>query len=116
MGKMIKVVTKAPLEAPEVKEIEHSLSNLQAEVKGLLTTVVDDRLEAKGITIYANDEGLLLGMEHNFQAQYQQTIVGPVVLTAHNDEGETVSLTDEQVETALTYLKRAPKPIGGCLG
>ena len=116
--KKIRVVTKAPLEAPDVKEIEHSLANLQKEVGGLLTSVVSEKLEAKNITLFANDEGLLLGMEQNITDQYYQPIVGPILLAAHNDEGETVSLTDAQVEAALSFLKQAPKPLrpGAWLG
>jgi len=113
----IRVVTKEPLKAPEVKEIEHGLSEMQACVGGgLLTSVVDDGLESKGITFYANDEGLLLGFEPNILDSYRQPIVGPILLAGHNNEGETVTLTDEQVATALKFFEDAPKCRSGRLG
>ena len=62
------------------------------------------------IDLWLNEEGKLIGLEPNpiatalFWDKYgfgTDIIVGDVFLTAHNDEGETIGLTDSQV----TFLK-----------
>lgn len=81
-----------------------SLEPLQKLVGGYITTVYHESLDEVGITAWANDEGLLIGQAPNL-AVYGQPVVGPVVFTGHDDEGETVGLTDEQAETVGRFLK-----------
>jgi len=112
----MRVLFKAPGAAPEIQEIEHSLETMQGLVGGLLTTAHDPELDEAGVTIWANDEGLMLEMKHNFLDAYHQMIVGPVFFSSHDDEGETTSLSDKQLELAQAYCRAQPKPITGWLG
>ena len=107
----MKAITKKPGEKPETIEIEgDSLKALQGLVGGYITTfyvpVGEGSFDEKGITSWANDEGLMIGQELNILAA-GQPIVGPVVFTGHDDEGDTVGLTDAQAETVLAFLVEA---------
>lgn len=100
----MKSIVQNPGEQPKAVELEgDSLSALQGVVGGYVTTVYHEALEEAGITAWANDEGLLIGQEPNLLV-YGQPIVGPVVFTGHNDEGETVALTDGQAEIVHAFL------------
>ena len=63
------------------------------------------------LDIYCDDEGLF--KEDNKPAIVTlqpgkgvvETIVGNVFIVGHNDEGETISLTDEQIETVLSWVR-----------
>jgi hypothetical protein len=88
----MKAIVKKPGEKSETIEIDKgdSLKALQGLVGGYITTVWDEGLDEAGITAWANDEGLLIGQAPNLFC-YGQPIVGPVVFTGHNDEGETIA-------------------------
>ena len=80
-----------------------SLEQMQVAVGGYVQAVdiADD------VTLWCNEEGKMMGLEHNPLAQHlwdrafgagTDYIVGTVVLTGGaDDEGETVGLTAEQV-------------------
>jgi hypothetical protein len=73
------------------------------------------RLETKGIDLYLNEEGKLDGLPQNpiatalWSEDYGLTdyIVGNVIITGGvNSEGETVGLTDGQLETLMDYTRQ----------
>jgi hypothetical protein len=101
MSKQIRVIV---LEAgnPEAKIIEkfdHSLENLQTFVGGYIEAIrVND-----SITIWINEEGKLIELPPNFyltnqDGQAYDIVVGDVLIAGTDHEGETVSLTDEEIK------------------
>lgn len=96
----MRAVVKYPGKPAEITDIKGDLSSLQDIVGGWITTFFIQDFEENGITGYANDEGLLEGLEPNIHNGYQ-TIVGPVVFTGHNNEGETIGLTVKQAQAVL---------------
>lgn len=95
------------------KKIIGDLDSLQEEVGGLITlTPYFDELTEKGIDIYADDEGLIkrnqrinlvvLDDENNLT----NVLVGNVIFTGHDDEGNLVSLSCEQVDFLQKHLAR----------
>ena len=72
----IKVIYKAPGEAPEIRTIKDNLKTLQDLVGGHIEIVAIER----GVVMICNEEGKLLGLEPNFYAvEMNDVIVGPVV-------------------------------------
>lgn len=101
----MRAILKKPGETAQETTLKGStLEALQGLVEGYITTVYHEALDEAGITAWANDEGLLIGQEPNLLV-YGQPIVGPVVFTGHNDEGETVALTAEQAEMVGRFLE-----------
>jgi len=99
MSKTIRVVRLVPGQMPEVATIAAGLNSLQSEVGGNIEVVGLD----KGVDAYVNEEGLLIGLPFNchlpsaFAGGRMVPVVGTIILASHDEEGETVSLTDEQV-------------------
>jgi hypothetical protein len=80
-----------------------TLSMLQTAVEGLIEHVRADR-DYLGFDadIWVNEEGIYRDdFEMNVLASVMtgQTIVGPAVIALATNDGETVGLTDEQIET-----------------
>jgi hypothetical protein len=115
----MKYIVKQPNEAPQVLEAEKiSLKIMQEAVGGLITTAFANKLSEAGIDMFANDEGLLIGLEPNlgFEVYGHPTlIVGGVILVAADEEGETIGLTDEQIKVGLEFLKESSGRIGEIL-
>ena len=102
-GKIVAVIKK-PYEKPETVVIDKGLSPLQEIVGGSIDVVylpdIDD------IHGYCNDEGLLIGLEPNFyRPKYGDAIVGPAVFMASGEDGESESLSPEQVKRITAYLE-----------
>ena len=79
-----------------VVTIENTLEKCQEIVGGHIETVSFAGLREKGILIVCNEEGLLIGLEPN-ENLFPYFICGDVFFTTYNDEGDFVSLSDEQV-------------------
>ena len=118
---MIRVLHKNPgmVNRAEIREIEPGLSAMQALVSppGLEGSYIElvriPELQDKGIDLYVNEEGKFNGCLANFQIfDGQDTVMGPVFFVSANDEGETVSLTDDQLAVAQAWLKGQPQVIG----
>jgi hypothetical protein len=109
----MKIILKKPGEKATVIEQETiKLEDLQRFVEGTVTTAYVPKVGEAGITIWANDEGLCLGMTPNVGFMEEDffepmILVGPILLTSSDEEGETVGLTDEQVEKGLAFLTEA---------
>lgn len=95
------------------KEITGDLRSLQEEVGGLITLAPHfDDLTEMGIDIYADDEGLLkenpkvtmLVLDDKKQ-NVEDVLVGNLILAGHDGEGNTISLTDEQIDYICNHLK-----------
>jgi hypothetical protein len=85
------------LERKTIKNIDE----LQEAVQGLITTVpvMSDKYIPGDTTVFANDEGLLIGMLRNRIAEEvtgYPMLTGPVLIGgAVDEEGETLSITPE---------------------
>ena len=98
-----------------VKEIKGDLRSLQEEVGGLITLApYYEELEMYDIDIYADDEGLLKAdpkttliiTEKENRMKVLTALVGNLILVSHDNEGNTVGLTDDQVDFIKAHLKQ----------
>lgn len=104
----LQVIRLTPGKAPEVAFIDKGLDALQKEVGGYIEVLGIK----SGIDAYVNEEGLLDGLPFN---RFLPTlwgggrlipVVGPAVIAGHDDEGETIGLTDGQVADLLSVLRQ----------
>jgi hypothetical protein len=110
---MVKILVVAPLEKPYVKEIENSLKAMQDIVGGYIESV---GLEDEDyVSIICNEEGKLDGLPPN-RRFYDDIICGTFFISRIDDEGETISLTDEDIqkytEQFALYSNKFPPVIG----
>jgi Domain of unknown function (DUF3846) len=108
MSKKIRVVTlKADSKELVVNEnFEHSLENMQEAVGGGIEAITGEYFNETGreITIWLNGEGKLKGLQPNFAILKTGTnrlldiVVGDVLITAIDEEGSTVGLTDDELK------------------
>lgn len=96
-----------------VEIIDGTLLHFAQGIVGGLVDVVNVRSDLLGdLTIWVNDEGLLLEMEQNrfasaltAEGEYAQVIVGDVVVTGGVDEeGNTLPISDFAAEMLLRAL------------
>lgn len=94
----VRVVVANPGDEPVVREIENTLEALQSAVGGYI-----EALSFNELTVYVAEEGRMRGMPFNrFFAGIP--LVGPIVVCASDDEGETISLTSHQASHACRML------------
>jgi len=89
-----------PLDLPTNKKGVCNYHDLQALVGGMLDAV---RLDPH-LALYCNDEGLLVGMPPNVRTDNGTILVGTLVLSRCDDDGETVSATDDDLATLNAFL------------
>ena len=98
----MKVVVIEPCKMPDVKELSSPIEylDLQKIVGGYIEHVIAN--EMRGFDIWINEEGKLCGLAPNFTIfNGCDVIVGTAVITKTDDEGNTIGLTDEEVEELL---------------
>jgi len=95
--------------------IIRNLDDLQESVGGIITSVpvMSDEYLHPEQTVYANDEGLLIGLQRNRLAEiitgYPQ-LVGPVLIGGQvDDEGVTKSVMDDVLLNAFSAAERFVK-------
>ena len=105
-NKKIRVLIKKPKEEAYIAEIDDELETLNEIVGGIITcTTLPGRDD---IDIYSNDEALNLNLEGNIwlASSIANCICGTCFFVGHNCRtGESVSLTDEQIEKCKEYIK-----------
>ena len=97
---MIRVIIKEPGKAAQIKEIENTLETFQEIVSGYIETF---EIGAR-MSLVCNEEGKLRKLQPNFKCA-NDVIVGTVILTTHNDEGDFIDLSDNQIEFLFNCLK-----------
>lgn len=105
----IKVLHVRVGEAPEVKEVEHTLEALQDLVGGLLDVVA----LPDGVDLWCNDEALLVESPRlnrvlwrvNLFGGGSTPVFGDFFLARHDDEGNTVSLLPKDVKRYSQLFK-----------
>ncbi|NLL67845.1 MAG: DUF3846 domain-containing protein [Clostridiaceae bacterium] len=94
----MRVLMIEPMKEPYVVDIGNDLKSMQDVVGGLIEVI---NLE-DDIVMVDNEEGKLIGLEGNRRVG-RDIIAGTFFLCGSNDEGEFVSLTEEQIDK---YTKR----------
>ena len=103
-----RVVIVEPGNPPAVSFIEDSLEAMQKAVGGYIELF---ETTESGIDLFCNEEGKLSNMEMNrFFPEFQDIVCGPILAIGHNEEGDSVSLTDEQVREAVEMFTRKYPP------
>jgi len=100
---MITVIIKNPGVEPFVYEMQNGLDNLQKMVGGFIEAPMVGVADVPYASLFCNEEGKLLGLEPNIRF-YDDYIVGPVVVAGGDEEGETISLTPEQIAPIMNWL------------
>lgn len=98
----MRVLMVEPMKEPHVADIENDLKSMQDVVGGLIEVI---NLE-DDIVMVDNEEGKLIGLEGNRRVG-RDIIAGTFFLCGSNDEGEFVSLTEEQIDK---YTNRFKEP------
>lgn len=99
----IKVLKIEPGKEPYEKEIVNDLAGIQSEVQGLFECVY---LEDNCIAV-VNEEGKINGMELNRRIG-NDIIAGPFFICCDSEEGEFISLSNEQINQFSNEYKEIP--------
>ena len=103
--KTIRVVHKLPQFPAEISIVPNTLESLQKFVGGSICGIyLDDVANVGDIGGYCDDEGLLKGLPLNFYLR-GEPIVGPVVFSNVDHEGEEIGLTELQAELLCRFLE-----------
>lgn len=81
-------------------EIENTLESMQEIVGGWIEHISVESLGS--IDMWGNDEAKLIGLEPTIALTYKgkiyDVVCGNVVFLRHDDEGESISLTDDDIK------------------
>lgn len=103
---IIRVITKLPNEEPIVTEMSNGVEATQRFCEGLID--ISSLPKDGNVMVICNDGFLLNGMEPNIVLpEWEEVFCGPLIFAGYDPEtGDTISLTDKQVEETLKYCKR----------
>jgi len=105
----VKVVKKAPGKEAEIGSIENNYKALQNYVGGTFQCV--SMPGERKLSVICNDDGKLLQMDANiFLSEYDDLVVGNILIAAHDDEGDMRDLTDAEIQRALKYCRENSAP------
>lgn len=101
MSELIKVLVYSNGEK-KITEIKNHFKEFQNLVDGYFeVSYLSKKLSEQGICIYINEEGKLLDLEPSIlivkDNQLLDYLVGTCVFTAYDGNGETISLSEEQI-------------------
>ncbi len=103
---MIKGIIVKPGHTPEVIEFNNGYKELQRLVEGNfeMPYIFDDA------DVVVNEEGKLNGLEANkllyHNGQLIDILFGNIVIVDSNDEGETISLSQEKIDKYMRVLSK----------
>jgi hypothetical protein len=113
----MKVLTKEPGHGPKVAEVEDGLKSMQSLVGGHIERVPIEAwlsaFEGSNIDLWVNEEGKMherwaenvcFPLLHPDTGRLHDVVVGSVFFASHNDEGETLSLTEKQISLILETM------------
>ena len=90
----MKILICEPHKRPYIKDIEHTLENLQSVVGGYIQACYPFEDDA---AVICNEEGLLIGLEANRTVEHYGMIFGTFFVCGLTEDDFT-GLTDEQIE------------------
>lgn len=96
----IRVIIKEPGEDVKDIVIKNELTNIQHILGGYLEYIN----LGYNLCMLINEEGRLKYLKPNIEV-YDMNIVGTVLFSKYDDEGELISLTDNDVECIMNLLK-----------
>jgi hypothetical protein len=106
---MPNLVVKRPFLDPEVVEVDDlGYETFQDLVGGTIDAVQLPLPEgSRTLSLYVHDEGLMSGLQPNVinPADPHSLLVGPVVFSACDEDGEEVPLTETEIALGVTLLK-----------
>lgn len=95
------------------QEIENTLESLQKIVDGWIEIpFLSERFAEEEIDIVINEEGKLIGLDPQIVVIDKSTfrpvelVVGNCIFVSHDEEGNTVGLTDKQISIVREELRR----------
>ena len=94
---MIRVLKIEPGQAPSVKEIQNDLTNLQAEVGGLIECISFPN----GCVVVCNEEGKLRGMQPNRR-------LGADIICDTTYDGDFTSLSKSKIAEYSQHFSEIP--------
>jgi len=100
---MIRVLKIEPGQAPSVKEIQNDLTNLQAEVGGLIECISFPN----GCVVVCNEEGKLRGMQPNRRLG-ADIICGPFLVCDTTYDGDFISLSKSKIAEYSQLFSEIP--------
>ena len=101
----VKVITKLPNEKAKITEMPNDYESVSEFVGGLIDSTFLPTDE--DIDVIVNDSSLTLGMKPNIVTpEYEGVLAGPLIFCTHDDDGNMVSLSDEQIEKTMKYIER----------
>jgi hypothetical protein len=104
------VVTKRPGEVAKLAECDSDIVPSDVIKKGVDDAWFDmTHIKVAGhvLDVWVDDEGLLKQLPVNFMNPFiMQPIVGPVIVCAGDDEGESIPLTKEVAEVCVQWLNQ----------
>ena len=102
------VVTKKPGEGAKIVEFAKkcvSLEDIKDAVDQAWVTMTTVRINGFTFDIWCDDEGLLKELPLNFyHTDIHQPIVGPVIVCAHDADGDSIPLTKKQADAIAAWL------------
>jgi len=93
----MKAIVKKIGARPEVVDVEITLEWLQGVVGGWIEEVQI----GPSVAVVCNEDGIQMGLPHN-----TASLLGDIVIIAHDREGYPRSLTAEEERKGLAYLER----------
>lgn len=96
----MRVLIVEPSKEPYEKDIESGFRSLQQIVDGY----IEFYNIGKGLSIVCNDEGKLMGLEGNRRVG-NEIIAGTFLIVGTSKNGETISLTEEQMQLCKARFK-----------
>ena len=101
LSDQIRVLIVEPNKEPYEVMIKNDFTSYQRLVGGLIDCAyIDDKS-----VIYLNDEGKLIGLPGNRKLENGDIIAGTFVITGDSSNGESTSLTSEQIEEYTAKFK-----------
>lgn len=103
---LIRVVTKLPNEEAKITTMKNDYKTISSFCQGFID--MTDLPKGENIDLICNDEFLMNGMETNIvMPEREQVFCGPLVFCGYDPEtGDSVSLSEKQVEEVMKYCKR----------
>ena len=96
----------------EEKEIENTLESLQKIVGGWIEIpYISHRFAEEVIDVIINEEGKMIGLEPQIAVvrkddnKILDLVMGNCIFASHDEEGNTVELTDKQIKIIKEELK-----------
>lgn len=105
----LKIVACRLNQEPVIEEMESGLKPMQAFVGGYIEAVrLTGEYGEAGVDLYCDEEFLLKSYAPNRLIRNDLAIHGDFFISAHDEEGETVGLTDAQATEWLAKARAWP--------